>query len=280
MPSELFDIAQGTLRLSIVFGVALFLPLILQLLFLYAASWLLNRVVGLFSLLLYRLLKMIGTPVHELSHALGCWITLAGVDAIKLLSDRYGVGFVQPRRQNLLSGVVSSVAPLFGATLVLWLTATQVIPGFEVPTVLPPQLDLESAASLGTVLRESMSYMGRFFETAFRNLPNLQWDNWQTYVGLYIALSVGMGITPSSQDLRILVAALPLALLVGLGFFAWIYLSGNPQEQFLALQQGLVPALLTFSTAVTYAFVVASVGVLVFLPLAILRKLVARSQVA
>lgn len=280
MPSGLFDIALGTLRLSVIFGVALFLPLLLQLLFLYAASWLLNRVIGLFSSLLWYLLNMIGTPVHELSHAAGCWVTLCGVDAIKLLSDRTSVGFVQPRRQNLLSGVVSSVAPLFGATLILWLTAAHVIPGFEVPTVSPPQLDLESAASFGTVLRESMGYMGRFLETAFRNLPSLQWGNWRTYVGLYVALSVGMGIAPSAQDLRILAAALPLAFLVGLGFFAWLYLSGNPQEQFLTLQQGLVPALLTFSTAVTYAFVVASAGVLIFLPLAILRRLVARSQAA
>jgi hypothetical protein len=277
MPSDLVDIALGTLRLSLIFGVALFLPLMLQLLFLYAASWLLNAVVFLFSSLLYRLLKMIGTPVHELSHAVGCWVTLSGVDAIKLLGDKYSLGFVQPRRPNFLSGVVASVAPLFGATLVLWLTAAHVIPGFEVPTVPPPQLDLESAASLGTVLGESMDYMGRFLETAFRNLPNLQWDNWQTYLGLYIALSVGMGIAPSSQDLKILAAALPLAYLVGLGFFAWLYLSGNAQEQFLALQQGLVPALLTFSTAVTYAFVVASAGVLVFLPLVILRRLFARS---
>lgn len=276
MPSDLVDIALGTLRLSIVFGVALFLPLMLQLLFLYAASWLLNAVVFLFSSLLYRLLKMIGTPVHELSHAVGCWVTLAGVDAIKLLGDKHGPGFVQPRRPNLLSSVVSSVAPLFGATLILWLTAAHVIPGFEVPTVPPPQLDLESAASLGTVLGESMDYMGRFLETAFRNLPNLQWDNWQTYLGLYIALSVGMGIAPSSQDLKILAVALPLAFLVVLGFFAWLYLSGNAQEYFLALQQGLVPALLTFSTAVTYAFVAASAGVLIFLPLVLLRRLFAR----
>jgi hypothetical protein len=277
MPSDLLDTALGTLRLSLIFSVALFLPLMLQLLFLYVASWLLNLVIGLFSSLLWYLLNMIGTPVHELSHALGCWVTLAGVDAIKLLSDKQGPGFVQPRRPNRLSSVIYSVAPLFGATLVLWLMAAYIIPGFEVPTVAPPQLDLESAASLGTVLRESLDYMGRFLDSAFRNLPNLRWDSWRTYVGLYIALSVGMGIAPSSQDLRILVAALPLAFLIGLGFFVWLYLSGNAQEQFLALQQGLVPALLTFSTAVTSAFVVASVGVLVFLPLAILRRLFARS---
>jgi hypothetical protein len=277
MPSDLVDIAQGTLRLSLIFSVALFLPLLLQLLFLYAASWLLNYVVGLFSSLLYRLLKMIGTPVHELSHAVGCWVTLAGVDAIKLLSDKQGPGFVQPRRPIRLSGVVYSVAPLFGATLVLWLTAAYVIPGFVVPTVPSPQLDLESAASLGTVLRESLDYMGRFLDSAFRNLPNLQWDSWRTYVGLYIALSVGMGIRPSFQDLKILAAALPLAFLVGLGFFAWLYLSGNAREYFLALQGGLVTVLLTFSTAVTSAFVVASLGVLVFLPLAVLRRLFARS---
>jgi hypothetical protein len=59
---------------------------------------------------------------------------------------------------------------------------------------------------------------------------------------------------------------LPLATLLILGLFAWLYVSGDAEARFLALQEGFVPRLLKFSTAVTYAFTVTILGVLVFLP--------------
>jgi len=156
--------------------------------------------------------------------------------------------------------------------LVLWLTAAYIIPGFEAPTIPPPQLDLESAASFGTVLRETMDYLAQFLQTAYQKLPGLQWDSWRTYVGLYIAFSAGIGIAPSSADLRILIGALPVAILLILGLFALLYLSGDVEATFVTLQQALWPALLKFSTAVTTAFVLASLGVLIFLPLRLLQK--------
>ena len=137
--------------------------------------------------------------------------------------------------------------------LVLWLTAVYIIPGFEAPTVSPPQLDLESAASLGTVLQETMDYLAQFLQTAYQKLPGLQWDNWRTYVGLYIAFSVGIGIAPSDADLKIMLGALPLAALLVLGLFTLLYLSGDVEATFVTLQQVLWPPLLKFSTAITYA---------------------------
>jgi hypothetical protein len=271
VPPELLDTTLSALRLAIGFVTALFLPVMLQLLLLFVAGW-------AFRGLAYRvstiatLLDVIGVPIHELSHALGFLLTFCGVASIKLLIDELGYAFVVPKRSNILGRIVASLAPLFGGVLVLWLAATYVIPGFEAPTVSPRQLDLNSVASLGTVLGESMAYLERFLRTAYLNLSGLQWGSWRTYVGLYIAFSVGIGIAPSTDDLKILRAALPLAALLILGLFALLYLSGDAETVFVTLQQSLWPSLLRFSTAVTYAFVLTSLGMLIFLPLRLLQK--------
>ncbi|MGD2206709.1 MAG: hypothetical protein PVH17_08015 [Anaerolineae bacterium] len=272
MSPDLLDTALKILGFSITFVVALFLPLLLQLLLLFAVSWAFNELVGWVSSTVWTLLSLIGTPVHEFSHALGCLITLCGVDAIKPLSDKRDPGYVLPKRPSFLASIVASVAPLFGGTLVLWLTASYVIPGFGAPVVPPPQLDLKGAASLETVLQVSAQYVGQFIQTTFHSLPALQWGNWRTYVGLYIALSVGLGLAPSPQDLKILAGSLPLLFLVGFAMSAWLYLAGDAEAQFLTLQQTLVPRLLDFSTAVTYAFLLTSLGMVIFMPLRIWQK--------
>ena len=267
MSPDLLDTTLDVLRMALLYAVALFFPVMLQLLLLFATGRLFFSLATGISSFITTFLVAIGTPVHEFSHAVGCLITFSGVAAIKLVSDEVSTASVTPKRWHVVSRIVAALAPLFGGTLVLWLTATHIIPGFQTPTIAPPQLDLESAASLGMVLREALDYLGRFVQAAYEGLPGLQWGNWRTYVGLYIAFSVGMGIAPSDQDLKIMMVALPLATLLGVGAFALFYLVGDAESQFAAFQQGLWPHLLRFSTAVTYAFVLTSLGILVFLPL-------------
>jgi hypothetical protein len=269
---ELADTALEVLRLAGLYSVALFLPVFLQLLLLYVAGWLLRELVSGVSSIIGALLEAIGVPLHELLHAAAALLTLCGVSAIKLINDETGPGFVEPRRMNVFGRIGASLAPLIGGMLVLWLTATFIIPGFEMPTIEPPRLDLESAASLGTVLRMSVDYLGRFVQAAFENLPELQWDNWRTYVGLYIALSVGIGIAPSGQDFKVMLGALPVATFLAVGLFALLFFSGDIEAQFQSFQQGLWPYIFKFSTAVTYAFVLTAVGIVVFLPLRLIAK--------
>jgi hypothetical protein len=267
MPPDLFDTAVGILRLSATFVLALFLPLLLQLALLYFAGWALRKLVFFVSRTLAVLLGLVGTPVHEFSHAIANLITLCGVAAITPLIDKTGQASVYAKRSHFLGDMLAGVAPLFGGMLVLWLTGVYIIPGFEVPTISPPQLDMEAAASFGTVLRSAMDYLGQFLQTVFQDLPHLQWENWRTYVGLYVALSIGFSLPPSDVDLKGFARGLPVAVVLVLGLFAWLYFSGDAEVRFLALQQTLVPRLLDFSTAVTYAFLLTSLGILVFLPL-------------
>ena len=86
----------------------------------------------------------------------------------------------------------------------MWLAALYTSPGFEAPAVHPPQLDLESAASFGAVFREITDFQVQFLLTAYDRLLDLQWDNWRTYVGLYVVLSIGIRIVPGAAGLKAL----------------------------------------------------------------------------
>jgi hypothetical protein len=268
MPAELLDTLIDTLQLSTLFVITTFLPLIVQLALFLFAGWALDRLALLVSRRIATLLNLIGTPVHEFSHALARTVTLCGVDAITPLIDpATGEASTYSKRTHFLGDILSSLAPLFGGMMVLWLTARYIIPGFEVPTVALPQLNLESSISLGTVLQETMGYLERFLPTLYPNLINLRWSNWRTYVGLYIAVSVAAGIAPSAQDLKNLARGLPIGVALFLALFAWLQASGDAEARLLAVQASLGPHLIHFSTIITYAFVLASLGVFLFLPI-------------
>ena len=271
MPPELLDTAAGALRLALLFFTALFLPVVLQLSLLFLAGWALFRLADRVSSILFTLLELIGGPLHELAHALATLLTLCGVAAVKLHRDKVSTGFVQHKRWNPVGRIVAPLAPLFAGVLVLWLVSAYIIPGFEVPAIPPPQFDLESAASLGTVIREILDYLVQFLLAIYQKLPGLQWDNWRTYAGLYIALSVGIGVAPSKADRSILGRGLLVAGFAFFALFVLLYLSGDAQAAFATFHEALWPSLIRFSTAVTTAFVMASLGVLIFLPLYLLK---------
>jgi hypothetical protein len=271
MPSGMLDTALGAMRLAWLFVAALFFPLAVQLLLLFVASWALERLALRISGFVASLLYLVGVPVHEFSHALAALVTLAGVDAIKPLLEAPDGAFVSVKRANCLSSIVTSLAPLLGGLAVLWLTAAFVIPGLAITAVEAAPLDLTTVASPGTLLTATLDFLGRFLDTALANLFHLDWGSWRTYVGLYLALSIGIAIVPSHVDFRVFLGALPLALLVGLGMFTWLYLSGDAEGRFLSLQQALLPHLMALSRAITYAFVLTALGVVVFLPLGFLK---------
>jgi len=271
MPPELFDTAAGALRLAVLFFTALALPVMLQVLLLFGAGIALLKLAGLAARAIVTLLALVGVPLHELSHLLGSLIVLSQVTAVKLHSDHVGAGFVESTRANPLGRIVISLAPTVVGVLVMWLAALYIIPGFEAPPVSPPQLDLESAASLGAVFREITDFLIQFLLATYEKLFDLQWDNWRTYVGLYVVLSVGICIVPSKADLQILLTGLPLAALLIFGLFIWLYVSGDALAAFETLQEALWPPLLKFATAVTTAFALAALGILIFLPLGLRR---------
>lgn len=269
MSPNAIDVVLGTLQLAATFVVSLFLPIIVQLLLLIAAGWALKLLAERASIFGALLLSLIGVPVHEFSHAIGFLLTLSGIAAIKPVFDELGYAFVAPRRPYCWGYLVASVAPLFGATVLLWLTAKYIIPGFQVTPVMYTQADL-AGVDWPNTLRGAMDYVELTLENAVSHLSVLQWGNWRTYLGLYIAVSVAIGLAPSSVDWRAFFAALPLVVVLILALFAWLYSSGNAIARFVALRDALLPHLVAFSTVLTYAFVLTLLGTILFLPFGLL----------
>jgi hypothetical protein len=275
MLAEVLDILLGALRFALLTVIVLFLPVIVQLLLLFWASRILDKFVATISGTLYTLLNLVGTPIHEFSHAVGFLLTFSGVVALKPLLEPGIDAFAAPRKPPPLPlRGVPALAPLFGGILVLWLTARYVLPGFQVPEVALPVLELEDAATLGQVVTSTLDYMLRYASAVLQGLGALQWTNWRTYLGLYFAVSVGIGTAPSPPDVKYFVAALPVTLFLLYALFVPVYLLGDLEGRFVAVQQLLVPPLLAFSTVVIYALLLTLFGIVLCVLLWFLQRFI------
>ena len=79
-------------RLALLFFTALALTVILQVLLLFGAGSAFLCLSGLAARAIITALSLVGTPVHERSHALASLLTLSRVAVVKLQGDEAGVG--------------------------------------------------------------------------------------------------------------------------------------------------------------------------------------------
>lgn len=157
--------------------------------------------------LLLGLLRLPGNFIHELSHALGFLACGYRVKRLRLcVFDPEGAGYCTPGPAwspfafpHLAVGL-AALMPLLLGSLALVEAARAL--GIVVPTMGPAN----ESVVVGAVL-QSLSL-----------LHHLDWGHWQTYVFLYLSLSIGAELSPSASDLR---HALPtvLAIIVGLWLF-------------------------------------------------------------
>lgn len=270
MSGDVTGVLLGALRLAAVVTSALFLPTLLQFLLLLVAGRFLLYLVSRAAPAVQDLLGLVGVPVHEFSHAIAALVTFGRVVAITPLLDKTGQATTLVQT-NWLGRVIVPVAPLLGGICMLWLTGSYVIPGFQVYSLLPPHIDA-GAASFGQVFSASLDYLGRFLSAVYGHLPSLSWGNWRTYAGLYIALSVGIAIAPSSTDLRLLAKGVPPLLVLFCCFFLALYLVGGDENSLSTVRQALALSMLRLSTAISAAFLLSSIGAVLLLPLALWGK--------
>jgi len=164
---------------------------------------------------LYRLLGtggavivgIVGTPVHELSHALACLIGGHRIKRIALFrpDPRTGVlGYVEHTYdpgsfyQRVVGNFLIGIAPFFGGALAL-VAATALC----APDVFGRGLD---ARSLGTALSAGdfqgtiESVLGHAAAVAGSLLSAERLTDWRLYVYLFLVLSVGAHLAPSGPD--------------------------------------------------------------------------------
>lgn len=172
------------------------------------------------------LLRLPGNLVHEVSHALGFLVCGYRVKRLLLcIFDRNGRGSCSPGKPwsplafpQLAIGLAALMPLLIGSVILVAIGR-----GLGVLHTLPAQ----PAQLLPTA-----------WEHALAVIHHLDWQQWQTWVFLYFALSIGAELSPSSTDLRY---GLPTLLFLGLS--VWLTFFGLHHARGL---HGYEQAALTF----------------------------------
>jgi hypothetical protein len=211
------------------------------------------------------LLRLPGNLVHEWSHCVGFLVCGYRVQRVLLcIFDPKGRGSCTPGKPwspitfpHLAIGL-SALMPLVGGSVVLLLAARWLgISAHAVPTA---QGDLAPL-----VWRHALSL-----------LHNLNLHHWQTWVFLYLALSIGAELAPSSTDLRY---ALPTVIILTAG--TWLFFFGlqhatNLQSYRHLLAEALCAGLLRLGSVLSLSLVTTAaatvVGLIPGLTIQALRK--------
>lgn len=266
-------------QLEALFIVALLLPLLLQLVVLYATSRALWTFTGrYFGRPVWALLALVGVPIHELSHALAFLVTGAGVRRVVLFAPRGlpeyngATGVVIPKRKpSAFSRLVSSIAPFFGCSLAAWLALRLLLPGFDIAHDIP-------ALSLGALQNGGLGQAaGQVLLGYLRGLldafTGIAWLDWRTWLAIYLGASLGMGAAPSAEDFKLFFPALLGLLVILLPVFALLQAFSDPQTAFAAVQGAAGRFLLPVGAALSYATVFALIVLVALVLLLPLRRL-------
>ncbi len=177
-----------------------------------------SRLLGASSGTVFDVTAIVGTPVHELGHALMCLVFGHKIEQVKLLSlgAKDGVyGYVNHsyNRKNIwarLGNLFIGVGPIFSGmavvVLTLWLCFPSAWNGY-----------LSSASAVAPTAE---GILHQVF-SIFRLIPEgFSANVWRSIIGLLIILSVCLHISLSPQDIKGSLSALPVYLLLALVFAA------------------------------------------------------------
>lgn len=152
-------------------------------------------------------LAWVGTPVHELGHALMAKLFGHRIESIKLFSPdvkKGQLGYVQHSyNQDNLFHVVGNffiaLGPILLGAGVLFLLAWLLLGRgvFHFPDAAVP--DLAGFSEIPGIL---LLWLGRVGEALAATVRGLSFDRWQTWVFLYLLVAVGSHVNLSPADLQ------------------------------------------------------------------------------
>lgn len=223
--------------------------------------------------------SIVGTPVHELGHALMCLLFGHRITAMSLWqpnSPDGNLGYVTHtyRRRNpyhILGNLFIGIGPIFSGlavlTLALWLGFPDAFSDYAATAS-----DMAANGEGGiTLFFEGLKLLPRMFSESFKSATVPVWGR---IIAALVILSVAQHISLSPADIKGALKAIPLYLLLLLILTAVCGLIGQ------TAMDDVTGALALFSAYLTALFVIVLVcsliQLLIALPVWLIRKLLSR----
>lgn len=200
---------QGFINTGLFLATVVLPTLALCFVLLIVSRWMNDRLLKMFGWRGVLALAWLGTPVHELSHAIACIIGRNRIEEIRLFrpDKTTGVlGYVKrsyDRKsfyQRTIGNTLIAVAPFFGGALVIWLLTYFLYPSlltFARNFAIPSLAEVGSLAGLGDYAESVYATIKQFSFVLF-SMENL--TTWQFWAYLFTMISVAAYLSPSSSD--------------------------------------------------------------------------------
>jgi len=244
----------------------LFLPLFIQILVLYFLSQLLNRLVlrrlgrGWYLATMWP-----GVMVHELSHLVGCLITFTKVYRVHLFNPTQdSLGFVEhAKSRNPVKNIIISIAPLFGVTAVIWLLTRFLWSDLYVAQVSSLQAALTDFTTFQNFFDFTKEYFSQYWIYIKDLIQSFDLTSWQTYVFIYLMLTLSSHAAPSKEDLT--------HTYIGMAGIAVLFVLIYGADQWLqvpitwTIVQWLATPVFFAASLLTYGIIFAAISVIIML---------------
>ncbi len=210
LPDTLLPLFSESVGNTLLFLGSTVLPVvILCLVLLFIGRWMNRQLYLSFGWRGVLALAWLGTPVHEFSHVIGCWLGRNRIEDFALFKPDHktgSLGYVKHSYntgsfyQRVIGNTLISLAPFFGGSLAIYLLTSHFYPQFLMK---PDQLPLanwstvSSAAGLNELGKAWFHYFQQFYEVLL-NKDNLgEWSFWLYLVSM---ISLAVHLSPSKSD--------------------------------------------------------------------------------
>ncbi|MBQ7368273.1 MAG: DUF3267 domain-containing protein [Clostridia bacterium] len=208
----------------------LFGNIILQIGFFIGAVYLVGFLISLLNRVFYGLVEhsqavcyatgFIGTPIHELSHALMCVVFRHKIDEIKLfqIDDENGVlGYVRhsynPKSiYQRVGNYFISVAPIVCGTAVLFLLIKLLLP--QTFTMMAAYVSAYAGKAAIGLNMQNVSFLIGAFQGMATTLLYAYNSGWQFWAFVVLALCIALHQNMSGADIKNSLSALPILIIL------------------------------------------------------------------
>jgi len=160
------------------------------------SRWVSKLMVGLMGGFAFNIFMLPGVLVHELSHLIGAICTLTPVRGFSVIPENTGDGewvlgkVTHDATDNPLKQIIISTMPFFGGAVAVWLSAGFLLKEFQM-----------SAPAISLTASGIEHYIWGWFAFANIFFHSIDLSLWQSWVFLYLTITICAHLAPSNHDL-------------------------------------------------------------------------------